>query len=111
MAVLAALLESLCLGDGGSLLCALCTWLNALCAVLSLYEAYSADRGCRYLWVFGLDKRVKSLLDGACWMRSYFFDGDFCLCRVSYSLRWLLMSNGSCRQMNYWQVTWFCEND
>lgn len=25
-----------------------------------------------YLLVFGLDKRVKSLLDGACWMRSYF---------------------------------------
>ena len=26
-----------------------------------LYEAYSADRGCRYLWVLGLSKRVKSL--------------------------------------------------
>ena len=30
-----------------------------------------------------------------------FFDGDFCLCRVSYSLRWLLMSNGSCSQMHF----------
>lgn len=45
MAVLAALLESLCLGDGGSLLRALCIWLNALFVDL-LYEAGSADRGC-----------------------------------------------------------------
>ena len=62
MAGLAALLESLCLGDGGSLLCALCIWPNALCVVL-LYEAYSAGLGCRYLWVFGLDKSVKSLFE------------------------------------------------
>ena len=37
-AMLAALLGSLCLGDRGSLLllCALCTWLNVLCVVLSM---------------------------------------------------------------------------
>ena len=72
MAGLAALLESLCLGDG-----ALCyvhfVFGSMLCVRCCLYEAYSADRGCRYLWVFGLSKRVKSLLDGAFWMRSYFF--------------------------------------
>ncbi len=27
-----------------------------------LYEDYSADRGCRYLWVLGMDKRVKACL-------------------------------------------------
>ena len=74
MAVLAALLDSLCQGDVGLL--ALCSvhfvFGSMLYVRCCLYEAYSADRGCRYLWVLGLDKRVKSLLDGACWMRSYF---------------------------------------
>ena len=67
----------------------------------SLYESYSADRGCRYLWVLGMDKRVKSLFEEHAGCDLVFFDGDFCLCRVSYSLRWLLMSNGSCSQMHF----------
>ena len=33
------------------------------CVRCCLYEDYSADRGCRYLWVFSLDKRVKSLFE------------------------------------------------
>lgn len=47
--------------------------MGALCSVhfvlgsmiyvrFCLYEADSADRGCRYLWILGLYKRVKSFL-------------------------------------------------
>ena len=110
MTGLAALLESLCLGDGGSLLCALCTWLNDLCVVLSMRLAVlivAADIFGYLVYLSAL--RACLMVHSGCDL--IFFDGDFCLCRVSYSLRWLLMSNGSCRQMNYWQVTWFCEND
>ena len=96
--MLAALLESLCLGDGSSVHFVLGSMLYVLCR---LYEAYSDDRGCRYLWVFSLDKRVKSLFEEHAGCDLVFFDGDFCLCRVSYSLRWLLMSNGSCSQMHF----------
>lgn len=71
MAELAALLDSVCLGDGGS--CYVHFVLDSMLYVrCCLYEADSADRGCMYLWVLGLSKRVKSLLDGACWMRSNF---------------------------------------
>ena len=100
MAVLAALLGSLCLGD-----VALCEvhfvlgpMFNVWCC---LYEADSAGLGCRYLWVFGLDKSVKSLFEEHAGCDLVFFDGDFCLCRVSYSLRWLLMSDDSCSQMHF----------
>ena len=51
------------------LLCALCSWPNALCTMYlaqcsmcgAVYEDYSTDRGCVYLWVRGLDKSDKSL--------------------------------------------------
>ena len=42
-------------------------------------------------WISALRACLGGMLDAI-----LFFDGDFCLCRVSYSLRWLLMSNGSC---------------
>ena len=100
MAGLAVMLESVCLGDEA--LCYVHFVLGPMFyAWCCLYEAYSADRGCRYLWVLGVDKRVKSLFEEHTGCDLVFFDGDFCLCRVSYSLRWLLMSNGSCSQMHF----------
>lgn len=56
-----------CLGVYAQVMWALCSvhfvlgsMLYVLCC---LYEAYSDDRGCRYLWVLGQDKRVKSLFE------------------------------------------------
>ena len=60
--MLAVMLESVCLGDEA--LCYVHFVLGPMFyAWCCLYEAYSADRGCRYLWVFSLDKRVKSLFE------------------------------------------------
>lgn len=59
MAGLADLLGSLCLGDVA--LCYVHFVLGSMFYVwCCLYEADSAGLGCRYLWVFGLDKSVKS---------------------------------------------------
>lgn len=61
-AMLAALLGSLCLGDVA--LCSVHFVLGHMfCLRCCLYEADSADPGCRYLWALGLSKDVKSLFE------------------------------------------------
>ena len=65
-ALLAALLDSICQGDVGLL--ALCSVYFVFGSMLyvwrCLYQAYSAELGCIYLWILGLSKHVKSLLGG-----------------------------------------------
>ena len=61
-AMLAVMLESVCLGDEA--LCYVHFVLGPMfCVRCCLYEDYSDDRGCRYLWLLGLSKRVKSLFE------------------------------------------------